>query len=121
MKVVVSPDGQVSFETDDVEQALAMVNSLRAGAKAAPKKHAHHHHKKKADGGTSLSPALAQTWEWLVAHDSTEGVTTAEVAEGLGLQEPAATWRLNRLLKKELAHRLKRGHYRAGLRTEETP
>jgi hypothetical protein len=114
MKVIVHPDGEVSFETDDVGQALAMVKALRNGA--SPPKPPARREQAAPEEEVPVSAVLAQTWEWLVAHDGeTEtGWRATDVAAALGIQKATATYRLSQLVKKGLAHRLRRAHYRAG-------
>ena len=118
MKITITPNGDVTFDTDDLRQigqALDMIKGLRNGTHApAPKKS----HKKKIaepvvmDG--TLSTQLTATWNWLVNNDNPAGMTTDQISGGLGITTHAATWRLNQLIDKGLAHRVKRGCYRPG-------
>ena len=61
-----------------------------------------------------ISKELMKAWQFLVAHDRDNGITPGEVAAGLHLKHATAIWRMNRLLEKGMAYRVKRGHYRAG-------
>lgn len=63
-----------------------------------------------------LSPQLSQTWSWLTSHSTPEGVNAAAIAERLHIKPATATWRLNQLIGRGLAHRVRRGYYRAGER-----
>ena len=58
-------------------------------------------------------PAL-QTWEWLVKHDRSWGISVREIADAMGIKEAATAWRLKRLVDAGLAYPVKRGYYRAG-------
>jgi hypothetical protein len=100
VKITVGADGEVTVETTNVNEALAMINALRNGRN------------KEAD--VPLSPLLHQAWEWLVAHDSPEGVSPVVMAEEFGVPTATATWRLSALIRKGLAHRVARGCYRPG-------
>jgi len=120
VKITVTADGEVSFETEDIDQAIAMVARLRNGAKPAATKS---HHKKPApepepepEPEVQVSAVLYQTWEWLVAHDRSEGTATHVIARELGLQVPTTGWRLKKLKAAGLAHQTKRGYWRPGER-----
>jgi len=63
-----------------------------------------------------LSPKLVDTWNWLVANDTPRGVALAEIAVAMNLAHATTTWRLNALIKKQMAYRVRRGRYRAGER-----
>lgn len=56
----------------------------------------------------------ADAWNWLVANDIQKGRSVAEIAKGLGIKREAAIWRMNKLIAKGLAHRVRRGFYRSG-------
>lgn len=116
MKVIVSPNGDVIFETDDVEQALSMVQALRNGTAQARRKKPKPEPpvEEYVEEEVPLSLVLAETWEWLVSHDDPVGIPFQEVATSLGLKHATATWRLNKLVEKGVAHKVKRGFYRAG-------
>ena len=115
-------DRRISMETDDLDSALAllqtapttlaaMIKALRNG-KPIPKRKV----KPKAirSNDEPLSPQLVETWNWLVKHDSDQGVTPVEIAVGLKLAQATAVYRVSELVKKQLARRVRRGHYRAG-------
>ena len=118
MKVIVSPNGEVIFETENTTQALDMIKALRNGT--APSKPAKRGPYKKRTTPVEqveeipLSPRLVETWEWLVANDSESGVRVPDIARGMGLRTGTVTWRCNQLIDKGLAHRIGRGRYRPG-------
>jgi hypothetical protein len=122
MKIIVFPDGEVTFETEDVTQALAMVQGLRNGITAPGSKKSHHKKKssqpvapdKKLVPDKKLSRQSLATWNWLVANDRPSGVYVDEIAAGLNISRHAATWRLTNLIDKGLVHRKRRGYYRPG-------
>jgi len=124
---VILPSGVVIESTDDVEGewlAKLVLNGIatKSTTPTTPKKS---HHKKKAIPRLaemeSLSPELAQTWEWLVVHDGPDGIVVTNIADGLKITVNAATFRCNRLIEKGLAHRIRRGRYRPGEAPAETP
>lgn len=116
MKVIVFPNGEVTFETERVDQALEMVKGLRNGTHAPAAKKS----RKKNPVATPsveevpLSPALIQTWEYLVANDSSSGTSYQELAKGMDIKPATATWRLQQLRKKGLVHRTQPGMYKPG-------
>jgi hypothetical protein len=122
MKVTVSADGEVSFDTEDVGQAMEMVRALRNGA--APAKPKKSHHKKKPLSvedrihvdveEVPLSAPLVKTWQYMVEHGSSSGVSVGEVARGLNLKDATAGYRLRMLVKKGLAHHTQSGFYAPG-------
>lgn len=66
------------------------------------------------DAVVSVSPQAYEAWQWLIAHDSSAGATTSEVAAALGLRLATASARLCGLIKVGLAHRVSPGRYRPG-------
>jgi len=116
MKITVSPDGEVSFETEDVAQAAAMVAQLRNGA-VKPKRSYRRRQpapEPEPEEVVQVSPAAYEAWEWLCANDSSAGAGTGEVARGMGLKIATASWRLKKLKNAGLAHQTKRGFWRPG-------
>lgn len=119
---------EVSVETgdDDATVAAALVSAFRNGAAThhtPPAKKMRKIRRSKEQlalpaappaPDVSLSPQLTETWQWLVAHDSPGGCKPGQVAAGLQITAHAATWRLNRLIEKAVAWRVKPGYYRAG-------
>ena len=118
MKVTVTPEGEVSFDTEDSAQALEMIRGLRNGGPTGPKKK-RGPYKKKSEPvqEVPLSAPLVETWNWLVANAS-DGVTAQEVADALDLKQPTASYRLGQLIDKDLAHSPKRGVYLPGEASE---
>jgi len=114
MKVIVSPNGDVIFETEDTMQALDMVNALRNGTKRAGKPRGPYKKKKSVEEIVPVSSSLVETWQWLVDNDKPTGASVQEIADGLGIKNPAVTFRLNKLVQKGLVHKVKRGYYRPG-------
>src|ERR1700752_2769614 len=106
---VILPSGVVIESTDDVEAEWLAKLILNGGATkpttpTTPKKS--HHKKKKTfrpNEMEALSSELAQTWEWLVTHDDSDGVAVTKIAEGLNITVHAATYRGNQLIEKGLA------------------
>jgi hypothetical protein len=113
VKVTVSPDGQVAFDTDDVAQAVAMVKALRNGAAPEPPRS----HRKKvrlSEEGESLGDRLGSAWQYLVDHDVVEGLGANDLSAGMGITATDAAARFKDLVKKGLAHKVRRGRYRPG-------
>ena len=62
----------------------------------------------------SLTNKQLETYEFLVANDKPEGVSTDTVADGLGLNHTTAYHRLYNLVGLGAAHQIDRGLYRHG-------
>lgn len=119
MKVTVSADGEVSFDTDSVDQAVEMVAKLRNGhapvvrvqmdetlLPPAPKKKAP---KPEPLETENIGPELFETWEWMVNDPSGKlGVSSTDVGLGLGITPSAAYYRLRELMKKGLVQKQSR-------------
>lgn len=112
MRVTVTTTGDVVVDTDSPAQAAAFVRELRTGKKAARKKKPRPLAIESAE--EPLSQELADTWNWLVAHDNTDGVSMPDVAAGLDLIPATANYRLRQLIAKGLAHQPARGRFRPG-------
>lgn len=114
MKLTVVANGDVVVETDDPRQAAQFVREFRNG------KHVTKHVAQKrnpleiASVDEPLSPQLVETWNWLIAHDMATGVTADAVAHALKIKLATANYRVTHLVRKDLARRVSRGHYRAG-------
>jgi hypothetical protein len=61
-----------------------------------------------------LSKAMDETWAWLAASDRPEGITSEEVAKAFGLSHAGGLWRINALIKRDMAWRVGPGRYRVG-------
>ena len=109
------PSGVIIESTDEGEvERLARLILNGTGAPPPPPKKTHHKKVTPAVETEKLSPQLAETWTWMVAHDTPAGINVHQVAEGLHITVHAATFRLNGLIGKGLARRLRRGWYRPG-------
>ena len=114
MKITVTPGkAEATVDTDDPAQAAAFVKALWNGSGK----------KRKAIEGpkvvmpdVELTTVQTKTWNWIVAHDSPQGVTSQEVADGLGIAHSAANYRLGELVSKGVIYRPRRGYYRPGER-----
>jgi hypothetical protein len=117
-RVTVSSNGQVTVESDGAAETAALVHELRGGrARGRAGSKGRVGSKKKLElesEDVPLSTALVETWNWLVKHDSPEGLHVNEVAEGLDIKAATANYRLTALMGKELAHRTRPGYFRAG-------
>ena len=113
MKIVVQPNGAVEVDVHDAIEAAAFIKALQH---EKPKRHRQPKKPRLELVSTeeSLSPALVETWNWLVANDHGDGVTPNDIAVGLELLPATANYRLARLRERELAHRVSPGRYRAG-------
>lgn len=111
MKVTMGLDGVIVLDGDDVNEIASFVLALR-GDSSAPAK------KRKVETQSveevPLSAALTDTWNYLVARDNVGGVATSAIAYGTNTSAATVVNRLNTLIEKGLAHRVKRGHYRPG-------
>ncbi len=113
-RITVTPNGQVITECDSATETAALVRELRNG-KAPRRRRAPSKQKLEIESeDIPLSPALVETWNWLVKHDNPQGCHSRDVADGLGIKEHAVIYRLTKLVEKELAHRPQPGHFRAG-------
>lgn len=63
---------------------------------------------------SQLGAAQQQTWQYLLAHHSADGVSADEYAKDAGLELKTARIRLTKLVSLGIAHRVKRGRYRSG-------
>jgi hypothetical protein len=116
VKVTDTRDGDVVVDTHDAAEAAAFVRELHDG-KGSTKRRRRAPAKKALELESEdipLSPALVETWNWLVAHDDPDGQHSSDVAAGLGINEHTSLYRLNKLIDRELAHRIRPGRYRAG-------
>jgi hypothetical protein len=126
MKLVISPDGSITVETPDSPSAAEFVRELY-GARVAPvaaapkaieaKRVAKKPRRKKLaqpKADRPLTKAMDETWAWLAASDRPEGVTADEVAKAFGLSHAGGLWRINALIKREMAWRVGPGRYRVG-------
>ena len=50
----------------------------------------------------------------MAAADRPEGITAREIAEAFGLTNAGATWRINRLIDRDMVWSVSRGHHRVG-------
>lgn len=112
MRVTVTTTGDVVVDADTPAQAAAFVRELRAGRKPGRKKKARPLEIESIE--EPLSPALVDTWNWLVANNTDAGVTATDCAAGLDIAHNTATYRLKQLVSKDLAHQPERGRYRPG-------
>lgn len=112
MKVTVTPAGEVVVDTDSPAQAAAFVRELHRGKKPTRKKKPKPLEIESIE--EPLSQELVDTWNWLVANNTDEGVTAADCAEGLDIKPLTARYRLHQLVTKELAHQPGRGRFRPG-------
>jgi hypothetical protein len=115
MRVTVATTGEVFIETRDAAEAASFVRELRNGKTPQRRRRAALPKPKELESeDIPLSSALVDTWNWLVKHDDAEGCHSRDVAKGLGIQEHAVIYRLNKLVEKDLAHRTRPGRFRAG-------
>ena len=115
MRLTIGPSGEVTIDTDDPQQVIAVVKGLRNGS--APTKPAKGKKKLRAELESydePLSAQLVDAWNWLVANDNEAGSNSEEMAAGLGINPHTAVYRIAQLVKKDLAHKVKPGRYRAG-------
>ena len=111
MKVTVRPDGEVVFDTEDVGQALQMIDALRNGGSRLRAK-VEKKPKPKAEPveETPLSAPLMETWNHLVANGSSSGDPVETVAREMNIKPATAQYRLRQLHKKGLVHRTNFGY-----------
>jgi DNA-binding NarL/FixJ family response regulator len=112
MKITVTPAGELVIDADAAETA-SLIKSLRNG-KVPHARKAKKQTKALESESVPLSNALVDTWNWLVANDTADGLSSQDVARGLDLKPHTATYRLNTLVEKDLAFRVVPGRYRAG-------
>jgi hypothetical protein len=129
MKLVISPDGTITVETPDSPSAAEFVRELY-GARVAPiaepkaiepKRAAKKPRRKKLaqpKADRPLTKVHDETWAWLAASDRPDGVTAEEVAQAFGLSHAGGLWRINELIKRDMAWRVGPGRYRVGSATD---
>jgi hypothetical protein len=117
-RVTVTASGEVVVESSGAAETAALVKELRSGrARGRAGSKARTGSKRKLElesEDVPLSAQLVETWNWLVKHDSAEGVHHTDIATALGIKPATAIYRLNQLQDKELAHKTHPGRYRAG-------
>jgi len=128
MKLTINPqDGTITVDTPDNVSAAQFVRELlsrhtppapkaiesKRVAKSAPKKR---RRRKLAPPRPErpISKPLDETWAWMAAADRPEGITAREIAEAFGLTNAGATWRINRLIDRDMVWSVSRGHHRVG-------
>lgn len=114
MRVTVTTTGDVVVDTDSPAQAAAFVRELRNGSKKKAVRQKKPRPLAIESAEEPLSQELADTWNWLVAYDNTDGVSMPDVAAGLDLIPATAGYRLRQLIAKGLAHQPARGRFRPG-------
>lgn len=99
-------DGTVTFEAPTAADAVEIIRAIHNDSTPARR------------GGyaddTPLSPALYEVWEWLTNNDNPEGTSPIQIGQVFGILTPTANYRLNRLVKNGVVHRVARGRYRVG-------
>lgn len=125
MKVVVAPDGAVSFDVLDVNEAVALVSALRTPGpdpdlvKYVDKVNRDFQAERKRLGldkprptglSVPLSPPLLDTWRELQSHP--EGRRVKELAATQGVTLSRASARVNTLVRRGMARKVRRGLYR---------
>lgn len=118
MKVTVTPDGWIEFDIPEnalSPNTVALIQAIRNGkvpqgqkpVVVEPKTDTSEPRKR---GVSKLSPELSETRNVLAA--TSNAVTSAALAAELGINGPAANWRLRQLVDKGFAYRLGRGRYK---------
>ena len=125
MKLVINPtDGTITVETPDNVSAAQFVREL---CQPQPQKAIEAKPKRKPKKQKALAPPrpdrplskpMDETWAWLAAADGPRGVTAEELANAFGITTAGALWRLNQLIKRDMAWRVSTGHYRVGSITD---
>ena len=128
MKIEINPaTGLITAEIEDNSSAASFVRELLSGhavpapkaieskrvAKPAPKKR---RRRKLATPRPErqISKPLDETWAWMAAADRPEGITAREIAGAFDLTNAGATWRINRLIERDMVWLVSRGRYRVG-------
>lgn len=62
----------------------------------------------------AVPSSLADAWNWLVDNAGPDGATATEMANGLGIKPGMASYRLSKLVSRQLAHRVGRYRFRPG-------
>jgi hypothetical protein len=126
MKLTINPaDGTITVDTPDNVSAAQFVRELLSGHAPAPapkaieakrvtKKSRRKRKLAPPKADRPLSKTMDETWAWLAASDRPEGVTADEVAKAFGLSHAGGLWRVNELIKREMAWRVAPGRYRVG-------
>jgi hypothetical protein len=114
MKVNVKADGTVELDVSNGEgqAALDLIHALQADARASARLVEEVAATRQAESA-GLSQLLYRTWEYLVENDRPDGVHVSAVARAFGINDSAASERMQALLKAGNAKRSRRGYYRA--------
>ena len=132
MRIEINPaTGLITAEIEDDSSAAGFVRELLSGAKPAPapkaleakrvpKKPVKRRKRKLAPPKPDrpLTKVHDETWAWMAASDRPEGVTADEVGEAFGISKAGGLWRINELVKRDMAWRCAPGHYRVGSVTD---
>lgn len=114
MKVTITPVGDISFEVDNVTDALALAKALKNGAGTTKTGSQTVRRASGNSGGPADSITAYATWEYLVKHDvNRRGLGLMQVAKGMRISRAAAATRLCRLVKLGYADRVDVGRYAA--------
>lgn len=133
MRIEINPaTGLITVETNDNSSAAEFVRELVGGQKPLPAPKAIESGrvttpKKPRRRRRKLAPARAdrpltkaedETWAWMGANDRPEGISAEEVAQAFGISVAGGTWRIGRLVKRDMAWRCGTGRYRVGSLTD---
>lgn len=133
MKVVIKPaEGTIEVDIADDSSGAQFVRELMSGHIPAPeqpkaieskrvtKKRGRPRKKDLAPprADRPLTKVHDETWAWLAASDRPDGVTADEVAKAFGLSHAGGLWRINELIKRDMAWRVGPGRYRVGSVTD---
>lgn len=110
MKVLIKPDGTVEFDVDTTEQAIALARGVASSAQAE----ADEAEKREVSRElVSLTPKQRRLYDLMAELDCPEGCHLSGLAELTDATESAVSQMVNIMVKRGLAQRISRGHYRA--------
>lgn len=113
MRIAINPQtGAMEFEATP-QEAVVLMRLQAEGAKPPRVPVSVETVPVEADAA-GLTEPLYRTWKYLVAHENTKlGVTLSSLARHLRVTNPAAGFRVNKLIQLGYAERVSRGRYRA--------
>jgi ribosomal protein S25 len=114
VKLTKYPDGRIEFDDCTVEDAMRIAG-LNGTAPKKSKESKKRGRPRETTDVADLNESQLQTWQYLTARDTEEGITAADYASDSGLTQTVADSRLRKLTELGMARKVTPGRFRAGL------
>lgn len=114
MRALIAPDGSFELEGDSAEVVAAILQirdtvtkpiefKARTRRKGRPKT---------TEDVVQLNESQMQTWQYLIAHDTEQGLSATDYAKDASIAHPVADNRLRKLVSLGMATKVARGRFR---------